>query len=78
MPGPLAKYTTMIMAAFIAFCFFMATPGVIWTFPEKNLVAGSTRVNDKINKTDVMAHAALFGFAMAVGFPLVQKIIGGL
>lgn len=60
--------STLIMAAILAALFFFATPGVIWTFPEKNLVAGSSVENDKMNKLNAAIHAIAFGVILSFAY----------
>ena len=70
---------TLILAAVIAVAFFFASPGVIWTFPQNNLVKGiSSPTPQQANKVNVMIHAAVFGVIMAFGLPIIQGTVGKL
>ena len=63
----MAANSPILMAAIIAVLFFIATPGVMWTFPEPNL----TDINDptKINKMNAVFAAALFGIVLTFIYP---------
>jgi hypothetical protein len=67
--------STLLMAIIIAVAFFFATPGVIWTFPEKNLVKGSTSETDEMNKMNAAIHAAIFGVALAFAYGPISAIV---
>jgi hypothetical protein len=69
---------TLIMAVIIAVAFFFATPGVIWTFPQENLVKDSTRKNDKMNKMNAAVHAAIFGVLLAFAYGPISAIAGAI
>jgi hypothetical protein len=70
---------TLILAAVIAVAFFFASPGVIWTFPQNNLVKDKpSATSQKANKVNVMIHAAVFGVVMAFGLPIIQGTVGKL
>jgi hypothetical protein len=64
----------LISAAIIAVLFYMASPGIIWNFPDKNIVKDApSTITQKANRVNVMIVAVMFGVAMAVAFPLIQK-----
>lgn len=70
---------TLFVAAFIGFFFFLASPGVLYAFPEKNIVKGQNAAKmQQANKVNVMFHAVAFGVAMAFALPILQATIGKL
>jgi hypothetical protein len=68
---------TFILAAVIAVLFFLASPGVIWAFPDNNIVRDITppETMQQANRVNVMVHAAAFGLGMAFLFPILQATI---
>ena len=66
----------LISAAVIAVLFFLASPGVIWNFPQKNIVKDApSTIKQQANRTNVMIAALIFGIGMAVAYPFIQKTL---
>ena len=70
----MAKNSAIILAAIIAVAYFLSAPGVVFTFPESNVMSKSNP--GELNKVNLAVHAAVFGLALAFALPVISGIIG--